>query len=85
MPVFNARGTSGFAGTTPEATVDMSFKSHRINRKALFLHGTHQVNATARTIVLIARDDVGGTGLEAKPTMNAGEDFFFFAGENVIE
>ena len=85
MPVLNACRTGRFARTTPETSVDVCFKSERIDREALFLHGTHQVNATARTVVLIAGDDVSRTGLETKTAVNAGQDFFFFSLEGPSE
>ena len=78
MSILNARGAGRLARTTPETAVNVRFKRHRIKREALFLHGAHQVDATARTVVLIAGDDVSRTGLETKAAVNAGQDFFFF-------
>ena len=85
MAVLDPGGTGRFASATTETAIYMSFKGQRINRETLLFDSPHQVDTPTRTVVLIAGDDISRTGFEAQPTMNAGENFFFFAGENGIQ
>lgn len=60
----------------------MVFKSQRGDRQSLFLHGTHEIDAAARAVILIASRYVSRAGFQTQPAVNAGEEFFFFARED---
>ena len=81
LTVFDARRTGSFARATAEASIYVSFERLRIGLEPSFLHRPHQVDTPARTIVLVGSGDVRRTSFQTQPTVNAGENFFFFAGE----
>jgi hypothetical protein len=71
MSVVDTRRANRFAGSATETTINMEFESRRAGCESTFFDGTHQVDAAARAIVFISREDVGGTRFKAQPAMNA--------------
>ena len=82
MSVFNSGGTRGFARPTAKATIDVRAKRIRRVRQAALLDRAHEIDATARTVILVRRHNVRGTGFQTEAAMNAGENLFLFAGQD---
>jgi hypothetical protein len=81
LPVLNARRARALARAATEAAVDVSCKRRRRHAQALLFDGAHQVDATARAVVLVARMHVGRARFEAQAAMNARQQFVLFAGK----
>ena len=81
MSVFDSRGTRGFTRATSQTAIDVGAKRIRRVRQAALLDRAHQVDATARTVILVGCHNVRWTGFQAEAAMNAGEDLFLLACE----
>jgi hypothetical protein len=75
MHVIDARGTGRHAGQAGEATVDMldSISADAARGKHVF----DQVYTTARTIELVAQENISRAGCRAEPAMSAGTQYLF--------
>ena len=73
LTVLNPRRTYRLARATAETAIDMIFKRGRIDGQAPFFDRAHQVDAPARTVILIAGSNISGAGFETQATVNAGE------------
>src|SRR2546429_5973487 len=82
ISILNSRGTCRFAGATAETAIDVRLKRQRIRLQPPFFYRAHQVDATARTVILIRGCNVGWTRFKAQPAMNTGENLFFFVSED---
>lgn len=71
--VVDATRTGGFAGPAAETKVEV--RNGVGEWQPTTLHGTHEVDAATRRIVLVARLQVGRAGAEAEPAMHTGEGF----------
>ena len=80
LSIFNPGGTHLFAGPATETAIDVSFKCVRISLESPLAHCSHQVKPAAWPIVFITRSHVGGTGFQAQPAVNTGEQLLFFRG-----
>ena len=80
LTIFDASGADLFASPAAETSINVSFKCVRISLESPLAHGAHQVKPAAWPIVFITGSDVGGTGFQAQPAVNAGEQLLFFGG-----
>jgi hypothetical protein len=85
LAILHTGRTRRFTRATSKAAIDVLFKRARLKREALLLYRAHQIDAPARTVVLIARRDVRRAGFETKPAVNTGQDFFLFSSESFSE
>jgi len=65
VSVFNSRRADRLASTATETSIDVEFKRSRVGREFAFLDRAHQVNAAARTVILVAGQRVRRTSFEA--------------------
>lgn len=70
MHIIHVRRARGHAGKARQATVDM-LHHFCAGLTLIFQHVLHKVDAAARTIEFVTKQDVGGAGGGAKPAMNA--------------
>ncbi len=70
LPVFNSRGTSGFAGSTIQAEVDVPDEACAKSQPAPF-HLNHLIYAPARRIHFQAKFAISRTGIQTKTTTHA--------------
>jgi hypothetical protein len=80
LPILNAGRTHLFAGAAAKASIDVPFKCGRVVTEPALTDRAHQVESTTWSIVFITCNDVGGTGFQAQPTVNAGEQLLFLSG-----
>ena len=73
MSVLNAGGADRLASPAAQAAINMELERGRFNGDFVFLNRTHQVDSTAGAIVLVARQDVGGTGFQTETAMHTGK------------
>ena len=81
LSILNSGGTHLLAGATAKAAIDVPFKGNGIALELALFEGAHQIDASAWAVVLVTRQDVGGTSFEAKTTVNAGEEFLLLRSE----
>ena len=72
LAVLHAGGTGGFAGAAIEAELEMPLDARRELQPPVG-DGPHQVDAAARTIVLVASFDVRRAGRRAEAAVDAVE------------
>src|SRR2546423_15684950 len=65
LPVLDAGRARTLASTTTETTIDVAIEGRRIGGQTPFLDRTHQVDAPARPIVLVARVHIRRASLKA--------------------
>jgi hypothetical protein len=71
LTVLNTRGTDLLARAATQASIDMRLKRCGRILEAPLGHRPHQVKAPTWSIILVPRDHVRRTRLEAQPAMNA--------------
>lgn len=76
--IADACRTSRFARSAAEAEIDMPGKSLRIRRQSPFSDGAHEIDPSARTVILIAELQICRAGGETQTAMNAAEQFIRF-------
>jgi hypothetical protein len=69
------------ASSAAKTAINVTLKSRGFICEPAFTDSPHQVESSARPIVLIASDDVGGASLETEATVYAREKFVFVAGD----
>jgi len=74
----NTSGADRLAGSATKAAINMEFERKRICRESVFRNRTHQVDSSAWAIILVASEDIGGTGFEAETAMHTGKELMFF-------
>ena len=79
LSVLNTGGADRLASPAAKAAINMELERRRIRREFIFLNRAHQVDASARAVVLVASEDVGGTGLEAETAMHTCKELLFFS------
>ena len=73
--VADARGTGRFAGPAVQAQFQVS--AHAVGQRRIAVgHHSHQLDAAARPVVLVAQLGVGRAGRGAKSAMDAGQQQF---------
>jgi ribonuclease P protein component len=77
----NTSGADRLASSAAKAAINMDFERRRIRREFVFLNRTHQVDSSAWAIVLVAGEDIGGTGFEAEAAMHTGKELLLFRRE----
>ena len=82
MSILNAGRAGSFARPAAETAIDVRLKCLRCFGEPALFDRAHQVDAPARTVILIGGGDVRGTSFETKPAMNAGKDLLLFASES---
>src|SRR5438067_8488454 len=70
ISVLNSRRTCRFTRATTQTAIDVRLKRQRIRLQSSFLHGAHEVDATAWAIILIRGRNVEWTRFETMTTMN---------------
>lgn len=63
--ILDARRAGGLAGQTGQATIDMR-DGLGVRCAAALQHGTHQIDATARRVVLVTEQHISRTGLRTE-------------------
>jgi len=74
-----------FASAAAKAAIDMLAEGRGGIFQAPFGDRSHEIQTTTWSIILIAGDDVRGTGLQAESTVNAGEELLLFVGERALQ
>ena len=72
------------ASAAAEAAVNMFFECVGSISESIFGDGSHQVESSSRSVVLVAGDDVSWTRLETEATVNTGDQLLFFSRENIL-
>jgi hypothetical protein len=85
LPVLDARRTRALARAATKAAIDVSCKRSGRRAQALLLDGAHQVDTTARAVVLVARVHVGRARFEAQAAVNTRQQFVLLGGERARE
>ena len=78
VSVFNSGGTRGFTRATSETPIDVCAKGVRRVWQAPFLNRSHEVDTTARTVILVRCHNVRRARFQAEAAMYAGENLFLF-------
>ena len=73
-PVANTGRADGLASATTETSIDVKCERGIARFEATLSDGAHQVDSTARRVVLIAEQLVGGTRGQAEAAVYTGED-----------
>src|SRR5262245_3095244 len=76
--IADACRTSRFARSAAETEIDMPGKSLRIRRQSPFSDGAHEIDPSARTVVLIAEVQICGAGGKTQAAMHAADQFIHF-------
>jgi hypothetical protein len=82
LSVFNAGRTYGFTSPAAQATVDVSFKGGGGIGKTSFGYSSHQIDAAARSVILVTGGDVRWASLETEAAMDARKQFLFMRREH---
>jgi ribonuclease P protein component len=78
LSVLNTGGADRLASSAAKAAINMEFERRRIRREFVFLNRTHQVDSSAWAIVLVAGENIGGTGFQTETAMNTRKELMFF-------
>jgi hypothetical protein len=81
LAILDARRTDLLAGAATETAIDVTFECSGVVFEPALSDRAHQVEAAARSIVLIASDDVGRARFQAQAAVNAGQQFVLFTFE----
>src|ERR1051325_1091704 len=76
IAILHPAGTDGFTRSAAKAQIDMTHGGIAEDQAA-FLNGAHEIDPPARRVILVAGFQIGWTGAEAQPAMNASERFAF--------
>jgi hypothetical protein len=82
LTILNTGGTYLLAGTAAKTAVYVFAKCFRSIWQSIFRNCTHQVESAARSVIFVARDYVGWTSFEAKPAVDAREEFVFLVSQS---
>ena len=79
LSIFNARGTNLLASAAAEAAINVFFERVGSVSESIFRDGSHQVESSPWSVILVAGDDIGWARFETEAAVYAGDELLFFS------